>query len=68
MLDAVIMPVPVDQQCHEFTAKSIWQRIAIIAAGPFCQFFVGGYFVYFILAFGGIRWFIGDCVVDEESL
>jgi regulator of sigma E protease len=68
MLDEREGEVPVDQLPMAFTQKSVWQRIAIVVAGPIANFILAILF-YCVLALIGIKGVapvIGS--VNENSL
>ncbi|MGM3173915.1 sigma E protease regulator RseP [Dickeya lacustris] len=62
MLDGRVEPVPVEQQSRAFNHKAIWQRAAIVSAGPIANFIfaVIAYWLVFIIGVPGVRPVIGE--------
>lgn len=70
MLDARDSEVEISEQdrLQEFTGKSVWQRIAIVSAGPMANFLfaIAAYWILFMVGVGGVKPVVGD--VEESSL
>ncbi|WP_417761061.1 sigma E protease regulator RseP [Shewanella sp.] len=52
MLDERVDEVPEDQLDQAFNRKSVWQRIAVVAAGPIANFIFAGIALYFMYLLG----------------
>ncbi|MGM0703085.1 MAG: sigma E protease regulator RseP [Pseudomonadota bacterium] len=67
MLDEREAPVPPDQRDQAFNNKAVWQRIAIVAAGPLANFLlaIAVYWALFVAGTTAIVPVIGD--VEPES-
>ncbi len=64
MLDERVESVPAELRHQTFNNKAIWQRAAIIAAGPVANFIfaVFAYWVMFIHGVSGVRPVVGEIV------
>lgn len=67
MLDEREGFVPDDQLHLAFNRKSVWQRIAIVAAGPIANFLlaIAAYWLLFVTGVTGIMPLLGD--IDQDS-
>ncbi|WP_163577861.1 sigma E protease regulator RseP [Halomonas faecis] len=67
MLDEREAPVPPDQRDLAFNSKTVWQRIAIVAAGPLANFLlaIAVYWALFVAGTTAVVPVIGD--VEPES-
>ncbi|BDM65316.1 zinc metalloprotease [Shewanella sp. NFH-SH190041] len=52
MLDERVEPVPAELQSQAFNRKSVWQRIAIVAAGPMANFLFAIFALYAMYLIG----------------
>ncbi|AMD02022.1 sigma E protease regulator RseP [Halomonas chromatireducens] len=69
MLDEREAPVP-DEQLHEaFNRKTVWQRIAIVAAGPLANFLLAivAYWALFVAGTTTVAPVVGDVTVDSPA-
>ena len=68
MLDGRETELPEEDQQQAFNHKSVWQRMAIISAGPMANFLLAALFFWFIFLQGerGLAPIIGD--VKDNSL
>ncbi len=68
MLDAREGNVSDEDLHEEFTSKSVWQRIAIVSAGPIANFLFAilAYWILFMLGVAGLKPVIGE--IAEGSL
>ena len=68
MLDERVEEVSEQDRPHAFNAKSVWQRMAIISAGPIANFLLAilAFWVLFLSGEKGLAPVIGD--IQENSL
>lgn len=69
MLDEREGEVPADQLEFAFNRKSVWRRIAIVAAGPLANFLfaVVAYALMFMIGVSGVRPLIGEVPADTPA-
>ncbi|MBZ5487057.1 RIP metalloprotease RseP [Halomonas aquamarina] len=69
MLDEREAPVPDDQLDQAFNRKSVWQRVAIVAAGPLANFLLAivAYWALFIYGTTTIIPMVGDVLPDSPA-
>ncbi|PMR66898.1 RIP metalloprotease RseP [Halomonas heilongjiangensis] len=69
MLDEREAPVPVDQLDRAFNRKTVWQRIAIVAAGPLANFLLAivAYWALFVVGTTTVAPVIGDVTPDSPA-
>jgi len=68
MLDERVAPVPVDQLGGAFNRKSVWQRIAIVAAGPIANFIfaVFAFWLMYLIGVNTVKPVIGQ--ITQQSI
>ena len=59
-------PIPDDQQAFSFSHKSVWQRIAIVSAGPIANFILAILF-YWMVFMGGMTGYLPLIQQVEEG-
>jgi len=61
MLDEREAPVPVEERHRAFNRKSVWARIAIVAAGPVANFLlaIAAYWLTFVIGISGLQPLVG---------
>ncbi|MBE0463574.1 MAG: RIP metalloprotease RseP [Halomonadaceae bacterium] len=69
MLDEREEPVPEDQLHQAFNRKSVWQRIAIVAAGPLANFLLAivAYWALFVAGISTVAPMVGDVTPDSPA-
>ncbi|MCE9681372.1 RIP metalloprotease RseP [Halomonas alkalisoli] len=69
MLDEREAPVPDEQLDQAFNRKSVWQRIAIVAAGPLANFLLAivAYWALFVAGTTTVAPVVGDVAVDSPA-
>ncbi|AJQ94680.1 sigma E protease regulator RseP [Gynuella sunshinyii] len=69
MLDAREGEVDTADLGQEFTHKSLWQRIAIVSAGPIANFIfaIVAYWLLFMIGTSAIKSTVGEVVVDSPA-
>ncbi|WP_104204779.1 sigma E protease regulator RseP [Billgrantia saliphila] len=69
MLDEREGPVPDDQLGEAFNRKSVWQRIAIVAAGPLANFLLAivAYWALFVAGTTTVAPVVGDIAPDSPA-
>ncbi|PRY63064.1 regulator of sigma E protease [Vreelandella songnenensis] len=69
MLDEREAPVPDDQLDQAFNRKSVWRRIAIVAAGPLANFLLAivAYWALFVSGTTTIIPMVGDVLPDSPA-
>jgi len=69
MLDEREAPVPEDQLHQAFNRKSVWQRIAIVAAGPIANFLLAivAYWALFVAGTTVVSPMVGSIVPDSPA-
>ncbi|EWH03446.1 RIP metalloprotease RseP [Halomonas sp. BC04] len=69
MLDEREAPVPDHQLDQAFNRKSVWQRIAIVAAGPLANFLLAivAYWALFVAGTTTVAPVVGDVAVDSPA-
>ncbi|EHA13846.1 RIP metalloprotease RseP [Halomonas sp. HAL1] len=69
MLDEREAPVPEDQLDQAFNRKTVWQRIAIVAAGPIANFLLAivAYWVLFVAGTTVVSPMVGSIVPDSPA-
>src|SRR5690606_24237669 len=70
MLDEREVEVPADQKHLSYNSKSVWQRVAILAAGPMANFLLAILVFWGIAAFKGsvgISPIVGDVLPDSPA-
>ncbi|RCV89181.1 sigma E protease regulator RseP [Billgrantia montanilacus] len=69
MLDEREAPVPDDQLDQAFNRKSVWQRIAIVAAGPLANFLLAivAYWALFVAGTTTVAPVVGDVAIDSPA-
>ncbi len=62
MLDERVEPVPEERRHEAFNNKKLWQRSAIVAAGPFANFIFAlfAYWAIFVIGVPAVKPVIGD--------
>jgi len=68
MLDEREAPVPEDQLDQAFNRKTVWQRIAIVAAGPIANFLLAivAYWALFVAGTTVVSPMVGSIVPDSQ--
>jgi len=69
MLDEREAPVPEDQLDQAFNRKTVWQRIAIVAAGPIANFLLAivAYWALFVAGTTVVSPMVGSIVPDSPA-
>lgn len=69
MLDEREAPVPHDQLHEAFNRKSVWQRIAIVAAGPMANFLLAivAYWALFVAGTATVAPVVGEVIPDSPA-
>ncbi|RUR39557.1 RIP metalloprotease RseP [Vreelandella populi] len=69
MLDEREAPVPEDQLDQAFNRKNVWQRIAIVAAGPLANFLLAivAYWALFVYGTTTVAPMVGDVLPDSPA-
>nr|WP_264477830.1 RIP metalloprotease RseP [Halomonas malpeensis] len=69
MLDEREAPVPEDQLDQAFNRKSVWARIAIVAAGPLANFLLAlvAYWALFVAGTTTVAPIVGDITPDSPA-
>jgi regulator of sigma E protease len=69
MLDEREAPVPDDELDRAFNRKSVWQRIAIVSAGPLANFLLAivAYWALFVVGTTTVAPVIGDVTSDSPA-
>nr|WP_284041389.1 RIP metalloprotease RseP [Halomonas olivaria] len=69
MLDEREAPVPVEQLDQAFNRKTVWQRIAIVAAGPIANFLLAivAYWALFVAGTTTVAPIVGDIMPDSPA-
>ncbi|MGR4069920.1 sigma E protease regulator RseP [Halomonas sp. LR3S48] len=69
MLDEREAPVPGDQLHEAFNRKSVWQRIAIVAAGPLANFLLAivAYWALFVAGTTTVAPMVGEVTPDSPA-
>lgn len=69
MLDEREAPVPDDQLHETFNRKSVWQRIAIVAAGPLANFLLAiiAYWALFVAGTTTVAPMVGSVATDSPA-
>ncbi|MGQ4878404.1 sigma E protease regulator RseP [Billgrantia sp. LNSP4103-1] len=69
MLDEREAPVPHDQRHEAFNRKSVWQRIAIVAAGPVANFLLAivAYWALFVAGTTTVAPVVGEVAPDSPA-
>lgn len=69
MLDEREAPVPADQLDQAFNRKSVWQRIAIVAAGPLANFLLAivAYWLVFVVGTTTVAPWVGNVTPDSPA-
>ncbi|MGP9642903.1 MULTISPECIES: RIP metalloprotease RseP [unclassified Halomonas] len=69
MLDEREAPVPEDQLDQAFNRKTVWQRIAIVAAGPLANFLLAivAYWALFVSGTTVVAPMVGDVLPDSPA-
>ena len=69
MLDEREAPVPDDQLHEAFNRKSVWQRIAIVAAGPLANFLLAiiAYWALFVAGTTTVAPMVGEVAPDSPA-
>lgn len=67
MLDGRVDDVPPEQEHQAFNHKTVWQRAAIVSAGPIANFIfaVFAYWLVFIIGVPGVRPVVGEVLPDS---
>lgn len=69
MLDEREAPVPDDQLDQAFNRKNVWQRVAIVAAGPLANFLLAivAYWALFVYGTTTVAPMVGDVLPDSPA-
>lgn len=69
MLDEREGPVPPDELNQAFNRKSVWQRIAVVSAGPIANFLLAmaAYWLLFVLGTTAVVPVVGDVEPDSPA-
>ncbi|AQU83565.1 MAG: RIP metalloprotease RseP [Halomonas sp.] len=69
MLDEREAPVPEEQLSQAFNRKSVWQRIAIVAAGPLANFLLAivAYWALFVVGVTTVTPIVGEVTPDSPA-
>ncbi|MFP1761228.1 sigma E protease regulator RseP [Lonsdalea quercina] len=67
MLDGRVADIPLELADQAFDRKTVWQRAAIVSAGPIANFIfaVFAYWLVFILGVPGVRPVVGEVLPDS---
>lgn len=69
MLDEREAPVPEEQLSQAFNRKNVWQRIAIVAAGPLANFLLAivAYWALFVVGVTTVTPIVGEVTPDSPA-
>ncbi|MFP3443155.1 site-2 protease family protein, partial [Pantoea sp. SIMBA_133] len=69
MLDEREAPVPEEQLDQAFNRKNVWQRIAIVAAGPIANFLLAivAYWALFVAGTTTVAPVVGDVAPNSPA-
>ncbi len=69
MLDEREAPVPAEERHRAFNRKSVWARIAIVAAGPVANFLlaIAAYWLTFVIGISGLLPLVGAVPADSPA-